>query len=162
MQCFGEYIHGYVLYFDKNIIFIRQGKWDKDRYVLIDQHTSDLLADYTRNFLYTDQVFDISTRTVNRIVNEAADQTGLRQRFEAMGRKFTVHTLRHSYATHMYQSGADLFLLKTLLGHLYLRVTKTYVHIGVEAFSERYLQYHPLANGSTVPRNPKDLEDDED
>lgn len=150
------------LYAERNILFIREGKWDKDRYVLIDADTSRLLLEYTRDFLLTDQIFDLSTRTINRVVNAAAEQTGLRQRFAAMGHKFHVHTLRHTYATHMYESGADLFLLKTLLGHLNLKVTRTYVHIGVKAFSDRYNQHHPLANGAPALTNLQDLDLQED
>lgn len=147
------------IYFEENIIFVREGKYDKDRYVLIDQGTSDLLKEYTKNFLYTDHIFDISKRTVNRVVNDASEGTGLRQRFAAMGRKFTVHTLRHCYASHMHASGAGLFVLKTLLGHLNLKVTKTYIHIGVEAFSDRYNKYHPLAQETKASSTSPDLED---
>lgn len=150
------------LYAERNILFIREGKWDKDRYVLIDSDTSRLLLEYTRDFLLTDQIFALSTRTINRVVNAAAEEIGLRQRFAAMGHKFRVHTLRHTYATHMYESGADLFLLKTLLGHLSLKVTRTYVHIGVKAFSDRYNQHHPLANGAPALTNLQDLDLQED
>ena len=152
------------LYPDRNIIFVRQGKYDKDRYVFIDEETSRLLADYTKDFLLTDPIFDLSTRTINRVVNAAAEKTGLRQRLQAMGHNFTPHSLRHAYATHMYDNGADTFVLKTLLGHLFLRTTKTYVHIGINALSDRYFHNHPLAKrtsgGPIRPPSPDELDDE--
>ena len=152
------------LYPDRNIIFVRQGKYDKDRYVFIDEETSRLLADYTKDFLLTDPIFDLSTRTINRVVNAAAEKTGLRQRLQAMGHNFTPHSLRHAYATHMYEQGADTFVLKTLLGHLFLRTTKTYVHIGINALSDRYFHNHPLAKrtsgGPIRPPSPDELDDE--
>ena len=150
------------LYPDRNIIFVRQGKYDKDRYVFIDEETSRLLADYTKDFLLTDPIFDLSTRTINRVVNAAAEKTGLRQRLQAMGHNFTPHSLRHAYATHMYEQGADTFVLKTLLGHLFLRTTKTYVHIGIKALSDRYFNNHPLAQKTSRPGRPPSLEELED
>ena len=152
------------LYPDRNIIFVRQGKYDKDRYVFIDEETSRLLADYTNDFQLTDQIFDLSTRTINRVVNAAAEKTGLRQRLQAMGHNFTPHSLRHAYATHMYDNGADTFVLKTLLGHLFLRTTKTYVHIGINALSDRYFHNHPLAKrlpgGPVRPPSPNEFDDE--
>ena len=152
------------LYPDRNIIFVRQGKYDKDRYVFIDEETSRLLADYTKDFLLTDPIFDLSTRTINRVVNAAAEKTGLRQRLQAMGHNFTPHSLRHAYATHMYDNGADTFVLKTLLGHLFLRTTKTYVHIGINALSDRYFHNHPLAKrlpgGPVRPPSPNEFDDE--
>lgn len=143
------------LYLDRNIIFVREGKYDKDRYVLIDDETSRLLADYTRNFLLTDQVFDLSTRTINRVVNGAAKKIGLRQRFKAMGHNFTVHSLRHACATHMYEEGADILFLQTVLGHLFLSTTQKYIHMGVGLLVEQYKESHPLAQpgglGGTSP-----------
>ena len=148
------------LYPNRNIIFISQGKYDRDRYVFIDEETSRLLAEYTKDFLLTDKIFDLSTRTINRVVNGTAEKTGLRQRLQAMGHNFTPHALRHAYATHMYENGADPFVLKTLLGHKYLKTTKTYVHVAINALSERYFQNHPLAiKGSTPPGRPPSLEE---
>jgi integrase len=154
------------LYPERCIIFIRRGKYDKDRYVFIDQETSALLADYTRDFLLTDKIFDLSTRTINRVVNAAGKQTGLRQRLQAMGRNFSPHSLRHSYASHMYDNGSDTFAIQTLLGHIYLKTTKTYVHIGINALSDRYFQSHPLAakgpSGPGRTRFPEQIEDEDD
>ena len=139
------------LYLDRNVLFVRGGKADKDRYVLIDSETSRLLAEYTKDLRLDDIVFNVSTRTINRIVDEASELSGVEVRFNAMGRKFTVHTLRHCFATHMYERGADLFLLKTLLGHLFLSVTKMYIHVGVGSLAKGYNRSHPLARALSNP-----------
>jgi site-specific recombinase XerD len=139
---------------DRNTIFIRSGKGDKDRYVLIDQDTSNMLRAYTAKMPLEEIVFDVSTRTINRIMDRAAEVSGLDKRFEAMGRKLTVHSLRHAYATHLYEAGADLFLIKTLMGHYNLRVTKMYIYVGVRLLSERYVRTHPLAKPHKLVKGP--------
>ena len=83
-------------------------------------------------------------------------------RYDAQDRSFTSSSLRHAYATHMYEQGADTFVLKTLLGHLFLRTTKTYVHIGIKALSDRYFNNHPLAQKTPRPGRPPSLEELED
>lgn len=133
------------LYPDRNIIFVRSGKADKDRYVLIDAETARLLTEYTRTFPLESPIFPLSLKTINRIVTGTAEESGVNKRLVAMGRNFTPHAFRHCFATHMYESGADLFLLKTLLGHLFLSVTKTYVHVGINVLSDGYQRHHPLA-----------------
>jgi len=143
------------LYLDRNVIFIRSGKSDKDRYVLIDQDTSNLLRSYTKDMELGAAIFDLSKRTINRIVDRAVKDSGLKARYDAMGRDFTVHSLRHAYATHMYEAGADIFLLKTLMGHYSLSVTKMYIHVGVGLLSERYSETHPLAHPTKSSERPK-------
>jgi integrase len=140
------------LYLDRNVIFIRSGKADKDRYVLIDQDTSNLLRSYTQDLKDDEILFDMSTRTINRVVERAVKDSGLKTRYDAMGRKFTVHSLRHAYATHMYEAGADIFLLKTLMGHYSLSVTKMYIYVGVGLLSERYSTTHPFARPKQAKR----------
>lgn len=133
------------LYLEHDTILIRAGKAEKDRYVLIDSQTSKELEEFTFNKNLDESIFGIGERTVNRILEDAAGRSGLTTRFDAMGRNITVHGLRHSFATHMYESGADLFLLKTLLGHYSLKTTRVYVHIGVGLLGKRYRSAHPLA-----------------
>ena len=60
----------------------------------------------------------------------------------------------------MYESGADLFLLKTLLGHLFLNVTQMYVHVGVRALTRSYQRCHPLARNDTPPQDIADRSND--
>lgn len=145
------------LYLDRNVVFIRSGKADKDRYVLIDQETSNLLRSYTHGMKNDEVLFGMSTRTINRVVERAVKDSGLKDRYDAMGRKFTVHSLRHAYATHMYEAGADIFLLKTLMGHYSLSVTKMYIYVGVGLLTERYSTTHPFARSTEQAKLAKPM-----
>lgn len=87
----------------------------------------------------------VTPAAFNRVITDFADDTGLSARYEAQGREFTSHSLRHAFATHLYESGADLYLLKDLLGHRYLTTTRIYVHIGIAKRLKSYEACHPLA-----------------
>ena len=137
-----------ILYADLKLpeqqIFIRDGKWNKDRYVLIDKQTASLLEEYTA--AHTDEMplFDIEDRQINRRVVHWGEKSGIAQRYDAQERSFTAHSLRHCFATHMWENGADLYTLRELLGHRYLSTTKFYVSIGVGKLLGDYEKTHPL------------------
>ena len=98
-------------------VFVRDGKWDKDRYVLIDKKTAELMENFTYGLGLADPIFDIQDRQINRRIVHWAEVAGLAARYDAQGRNFTSHSLRHAYATHMHESGIDLYALKNLMGH---------------------------------------------
>ena len=80
----------------------------------------------------------LTARSIQRLLGERARSAGLRV-------IPTPHALRHSFATHLVQNGADLRTVQELLGHARLGTVQIYTHLSLADLRERYLQCHPLA-----------------
>ena len=83
----------------------------------------------------------LTTRSVERFVAKYAARAGLRQ-------TVTPHALRHSFATHLLEMGADLRSVQELLGHASLSTTQRYTHLTLDHLSEVYDKTHPLARNN--------------
>ena len=81
----------------------------------------------------------LSTRSVARMLEKYLRQTGLDQRT-------SPHTLRHSFATHLLDGGADIRSVQELLGHKSLVTTQIYTHVSTAGLRRAYEQAHPRAN----------------
>ncbi len=110
---------------------IRGGKGGKDRIVLFDEATAKELERYRKKHEGKGRIFPVSPRTIQRIVKVAAARAGLRKEVHP-------HTLRHSLATHLLESGADLRAIQELLGHASLSTTQIYTHVSKEHLKREY------------------------
>lgn len=124
------------------------GKGNKVRLVPLGEETLKDLNHYLKirnDFISekqteTDSLFlnkfgnTLSARSIDRLVKKFGRSKGL---------DFTPHTLRHSFATHLLENGADLILIKEILGHASLSTTQKYTHVTAETMKKAYKNAHP-------------------
>lgn len=112
-------------------ILVRKAKGKKDRYVQLSPILLDILRDYVqtyeprpRNFLFeSEQTFTAyPVRTVQQIFSNAKNKAGIRK-------EVGIHSLRHSFATHLLDKGTDIRFIKDLLGHFNIKTTERYLHV---------------------------------
>lgn len=115
------------------VIHIRAGKGSKDRYVMLSERLLILLREYYKavrpsgNFLFPgrDPDHPINPSAVRSVFNQAVKKAGIQK-------PITFHCLRHCFATHLHETGADIRLIQSLLGHCSIRTTAGYTRIGMD------------------------------
>jgi len=124
-----------------------RGKGRKERVVPIGHKALDAIDAYARSKpagAEPSAVFSgpsgkrLTARTVQRILENYRKKLGLQQ-------KASPHTLRHSFATHLLESGADLRAIQELLGHASLSTTQRYTHLNLDSLMDVYDKTHPKA-----------------
>ena len=108
---------------------VAQGKGKKDRYALLSPVTLNLLRDYWRQYRPFSWLFPgrsperpISTRSIQKVFKDAKRKAGIKK-------PATVHTLRHSFATHLLEAGTDIYRVQKLMGHTTPKTTAIYIHL---------------------------------
>jgi len=126
------------------------GKGNKERYVIYGQRCKDLLNSYLDdgyiklNKKNSDYLFlnnngsSLTAGGVEYIINKVVKMSGIKSHV-------SPHTLRHTFATHMLNEGADLKSVQELLGHSDLKTTGIYTHVSNEHLRKVYLSAHPRA-----------------
>jgi integrase/recombinase XerD len=111
------------------LIRVRQGKGRKDRYVMLSPVLLELLRRYWRAARPTDYLFPgqkkdqhLTASSVQKACRRAAEASGLQKHV-------SVHTLRHCFATHLLEAGADIRQIQLLMGHTTPRTTEIYTHV---------------------------------
>lgn len=116
------------------LIYIRSGKGKKDRVVPLAEHALFLLRKYYKKYRPDKWLFEgatggkYSSRSIQQILRRAVVKSRIRK-------KVTPHTLRHSFATHLLESGTDIRYIQVLLGHGSVKTTQIYTQV-----STAYLQ----------------------
>lgn len=112
----------------RQLLRVHNGKGGKDRYVHLADRPLELLRDYCRQhgivtgFLFPHKDGHISCENLQVAFRKAV-------RSSSVNKPATVHTLRHSYATHLLESGEDIRVIKDLLGHTSITTTDIYTHV---------------------------------
>ena len=126
------------------------GKGEKERIVPIGRTAREVLEKYLEKirpafvksrkgdfFLFINRAGQpFSRQAVWKIIKKYAQKTRLRK-------NITPHTLRHSFATHLLQGGADLRSVQEMLGHVNIATTQIYTHVNRERLKEVHKKYHP-------------------
>jgi integrase/recombinase XerD len=121
---------------ERKMLHIRQGKGGKDRYVPLPEAALSMLRDYWRthrNRIWIFPSFHIGQAPDH--AHKAMDVTGVQKAFRAalhesgVNKDATVHTLRHSYATHLLEAGVNLRVIQGYLGHASPTTTAIYTHL---------------------------------
>ncbi|MCS6776994.1 MAG: tyrosine recombinase XerC [Chloroherpetonaceae bacterium] len=134
---------------------IRHGKGDRERIALMGRAAVIALRDYLANgrpllASHNDGPPDPAV-FLNKFGRRLSDR-GIRRTFDKYFReasdrlKITPHILRHTFATHLLDNGADLRAVQELLGHAHLVTTQIYTHVSAERMRTVYEQAHPRAN----------------
>jgi site-specific recombinase XerD len=127
------------------VIHVRQAKGHKDRDVMLSPRLLAILRQYWKRqrpgpFLFPGREPDrpVSPRTVQMVCRRALAASGLSKRV-------SMHTLRHSFATHLLEAGTDLRTIQVLLGHRSFSTTARYVHVATAALQSTRSPFDDLA-----------------
>ena len=111
------------------LIYIKMAKGRKDRYVMLSESILQILRDYWKEYRPVEWLFPgqdkekhITTRTVEKIFSNACEKAKILK-------PVSIHSLRHSFATHLLENGTDLRYIQELLGHKNIKTTEIYTHV---------------------------------
>jgi len=116
-------------------IRVEQAKGKKDRYTILSKKALEVLRKYVSEYKPNEWLFEgqdgeeYSRRTITEILRKSVEKTGIKKHV-------TVHTLRHSFATHLLEAGTDIRYIQSLLGHENTKTTEIYTHITTKGFDQ--------------------------
>ncbi|MCL2252607.1 MAG: tyrosine-type recombinase/integrase [Treponema sp.] len=114
---------------ERQSIYIKLGKGRKDRYTMLSEKAAQYVKDYYKYLEIKDWIFPgqpsskhLTVRSAQKIFDKAIRHSGIQK-------KITIHSLRHTFATHLLENGTDIRYIQSLLGHSSIRTTERYTHV---------------------------------
>ncbi|MEA3446464.1 MAG: tyrosine-type recombinase/integrase, partial [Bacteroidota bacterium] len=113
---------------DRKLVFVKGGKGMKDRYTILSQKALAILREYYKECKPKEYLFEgqfggkYSASSVRNMLEQKIEKAGV-------VKKGAAHTLRHTFATHLLESGVDIRIIQALLGHASSKTTEIYTHI---------------------------------
>ncbi|MEA4901750.1 tyrosine-type recombinase/integrase [Desulfitobacterium sp.] len=111
------------------LIHVIQGKGRKDRYTVLSRSALEVLRQYAKKFKLQVWLFPgevegthLSERTAQKVFADACQKAGIKK-------NVSIHSLRHSFATHLLEAGTDLRYIQEILGHKSSKTTEIYTHV---------------------------------
>ena len=120
---------------DRMQIRVEQSKGKKDRYTILSAKLLLVLREYFKEYIPKDYLFEgqkgeqYSDRSIQLILKDACAKAKITK-------KASVHTLRHSFATHLLEHGTDLRYIQSLLGQERSKTTEIYTHVTTKGFDQ--------------------------
>ncbi|MCF7925878.1 MAG: tyrosine recombinase XerC [Candidatus Izimaplasma sp.] len=145
--------------YDKRLILVT-GKGSKDRYIPLHNNLVKIMRDYqlhtrqmllrknksgTKAFFLNYKGSRLTTRGIRYLLDRVMQQS-------ETSLNLSPHTLRHTFATHLLNNGADLRSVQELLGHEHLSSTQIYTKVTKEKLKQSYMQAHPRAKRNKDPK----------
>ena len=137
------------LFFEESLIKVT-GKGNKERFVPISTHAQNYIKDYVSKMRSFQKIKKGSEDTV--FLNERGNKISRVMIFiilkklknlTEIKKKIGPHTLRHSFATHLIQNGADLITIQKMMGHESITTTERYLHVNKKHLIESMIKFHP-------------------
>ena len=120
---------------ERKLIHIQQAKHQKDRYTLLSDAALEAIRSYVevhrpRTWLFpgAQRGRHLHERSVQKVFQKACSTSGI-------SKTVSVHSLRHSFATHLLENGTDLRYIQELLGHKHSKTTEIYTHVSTRDIS---------------------------
>ncbi|MFP3091450.1 tyrosine-type recombinase/integrase [Treponema sp. TIM-1] len=114
---------------NRKLIFVYSGKGRKDRYTLLSERAAKFLEDYCALYDIDGWLFPglpsdrhLSIRSAQNIFSKALEKAHIQK-------QLSIHSLRHTFATHLLENGTDIKYIQELLGHASVRTTERYTHV---------------------------------
>ena len=121
---------------ERKLIYIKSGKGRKDRYTILSDTALDALREYWKEYKPSNWLFPgakpekhITIRTVEKVFDNACKKAKI-------AKNVSIHSFRHSFATHLLESGVDLKYIQELLGHKSSKTTEIYTHVSNKAIGK--------------------------